>query len=711
MKNQQPENGPIEARNHKPPNPSHMYQYNFGGKDGTTFQLTEAKELVVVRTKEQVVIGDISMSTRARELVPNLIPVAAFPEANVMVYKCLGTDKRSPAALRNIVRRTLSQEENIRFAGRVLKDPITGGIVVYTENLYLQFREDVPEERCKAIMQEQNLKVKECLTFAPNAYFVEALESPGLKVFELANRLLAQPEVACCHPELVRERKYKFVHPMQWHIKGTVINGISVDQHAHVEEAWNLTKGGGITIAVLDDGVDIDHPCFQGAGKVVAPRDTILNTDDSRPKHPADRHGTACAGVACANGISNTWGVAPEASLMPIRLGSIGSISEAKAFQWAADHGADVISCSWGPEDGAWWNPNDPMHFSQSRLPDSARAAIEYAIKNGRDGKGCVITWAAGNGNEDVKFDEYASYPKVIAVAACNDSGSRSVYSDFGKAVWCCFPSNDFHVPAMNHPNPIPPGIWTTDLQGKRGYNFGGLNAETTIGDIEGNFTATFGGTSSACPGAAGVAALMLAVNPDLTWRQVREVIRNSCDQIDEAAGSYDAGGHSIFYGHGRINARKAVENAKAAGEVLPHELSFSIKGSAFFNKSENVPLKAGKPAGAFAKPQRLLGLQLNVEPFHPELHLTYKTMVRGLGASETARDGAFSGTEDKRRSLVGISIDLKGPMSAMFDVEYSVKLKGVGKWATFQNGGWAGSAKKNKGRTIEGLKVEVMRK
>jgi subtilisin family serine protease len=444
---------------------------------------------------------------------------------------------------------------------------------------------------------------------------------------------------------------------------------------------------------------------------VVAPRDTILNSDDPRPKHPADRHGTATAGVACANGTDKAWGVAPQASLMPIRLGSIGSISEAKAFQWAADNGADIISCSWGPEDGAWWNPNDPMHFSQSRLPDSARAAIEYAIKNGRDGKGCVITWAAGNGNEDVKFDEYASNPKVIAVAACNDSGTRSIYSDFGEAVWCCFPSNDFHVPSMNHPKPLTPGIWTTDRQGQLGYNFGGVNAETLVGDLDGDYTATFGGTSSACPGVAGVVALMLAVNPDLTWRQVREIIKNSCDKIDEDPGNYDASGHSPFYGYGRINARKAVENAKAAGQLVPHELPFAVKGAVFFNKKENVPLKPGEPAGAFTKPQRVLGLQLNVEPFHPELHITYKAMVRGAGASEPAKDGGFTGTEDKRRSLVGLSIELKGPMAAMFDVEYSVKLKGVDKWATFSNGGWAGSAKKNKGKTIEGVKVEVKRK
>ena len=686
-----------------------MYKFTYGGKDGTAFQLVEAKDLVVVRTKESTPIEELEMSSQARDLVPGMLPVAAFPEANVTVYKCVPTGERSATTMRNAVRKTLSQEENVRFAGRVLKDPTTGEIVVYTENLYLQFKADLKKKDCAAIMKKYGLKLKEDLGITPNSYFVEAPDGTGLKVFELAEELLALPEVEACHPELVRERKYKFVHPMQWHLKETVINGMPVNQHANVEAAWDLANGKDVIIAVLDDGVDIDHDEFNGNGKVIAPRDTIANTDDPRPKHSSDRHGTACAGVACASGKGKAWGVAPEAKLMPIRLGSIGSISEAKAFKWAADNGASVISCSWGPMDGAWWNPNDPLHFSQSRLPDSARAAIDYAIEKGRNGKGCVVTWAAGNGNEDVKFDEYASYPKVIAVAACNDFGKRSVYSDFGDAVWCCFPSNDFHMPQMNHPRPLTPGIWTTDRAGKDGYNSGGLNAENLVGDLDGNYTATFGGTSSACPGVAGVAALMLEANPDLTWQQVREIIKNSCDHIDEEFGNYDANGHSPFYGYGRLNAVKAVKNAKAASQQSSGEMTFEVKGLAHFNKKTNVPLAQGKPAGDFPKAQRLLGLQLNAGPFHPGLHIVYKLMVRSLGASEPGKDGAFSGTDDKRRSVIGVSISLEGPLAQQFSVKYAVKFKANEEWVAAQNGEWAGSGNKKKGETIEGIRVEVL--
>jgi subtilisin family serine protease len=688
-----------------------MYQYKHGGKEGTTFQLVEAKDLVVVRTNEATPIEEISMSAQARSLVPSLLPVAAFPEANVTVYKCIPTGERSATTLRNTVRRTLSQEEGVRFAGRVLKDPGTGSIVVYTENLYLQFKADIKKTVCEAIMKKFGLEVKEDLGITPNSYFVKAPEGVGLKVFELSMELLSLPEVEACHPELVRERKYKFFHPMQWHLRGTTINGLSVNQHASVEPAWELSKGKDITIAVLDDGVDIDHEEFKPKGKVVAPRDTISNSDDPRPKHAADRHGTACAGVACAAGIGKAAGVAPDARLMPIRLGSIGSISEAKAFKWAADNGADIISCSWGPEDGAWWNPNDPLHFSQSVLPDSAKAAIEYAIKNGRNGKGCVITWAAGNGNEDVKFDEYASYPKVIAVAACNDHGKRSVYSDFGEAVWCCFPSNDFFEPSLNPLRPLTPGIWTTDRMGRNGYNSGGVNAEQLIGDAEGKYTATFGGTSSACPGVAGVAALMLSANPELTWEQVKEILKNSCDRIDEAMGNYDANGHSPFYGYGRVNALKAVQHAIAAGQKHADAPSFEVKGLAHFTRKANMPILTGKAAGDVTKLQRLLGLQLNLEPFHPDLHISYQLMVKSLGESTPGSDGAFSGTEDQRRSIVGLSISLSGAMAKHFNIQYALRLKGQEEWVSGSDGSWCGSSNKKKGQSAEAVKVWLEKK
>ncbi len=293
------------------------------------------------------------------------------------------------------------------------------------------------------------------------------------------------------------------------------------------------------------------------------PRDQRALDDDPRPGADDD-HGTACAGVACADGRFGASGVAPKARLMPIRMPlAIGSQRNADAFVWAVDHGADVISCSWGPEDGDWWRANDPRHQQVALLLDNMRLAIEYAIERGRGGKGCVVFFAAGNGNESVDNDGYASYPKVVAVAACNDRGRRCVYSDFGKAVFCSFPSSDFGFPAEGRPDPLTPGIWTTDRTGHAGYN---PDAETGQigGDPQLKYTNAFGGTSSACPGAAGVAALVLARNPSLRWDEVRDVLRRSCDRIDPQNGQYDANGRSPRYGYGRLNAETAVQLARA---------------------------------------------------------------------------------------------------------------------------------------------------
>ncbi|HEX2123530.1 MAG TPA: S8 family serine peptidase, partial [Thermoanaerobaculia bacterium] len=101
------------------------------------------------------------------------------------------------------------------------------------------------------------------------------------------------------------------------------------------------------------------------------------------------------------------------------------------------------------------------------------------------------------------------------------------------------------------------PSIWTTDIMGVRGDNHGGPRAQ---GDAAGNYTSQFGGTSACAPGAGGTAALILSRSPNLTWQEVRDVFRRSSDKIDEANGQYDSNGHSVYYGYGRVNARKAVE-------------------------------------------------------------------------------------------------------------------------------------------------------
>ncbi len=519
-----------------------MLTFKYGGKKGKQYQLEESEDLIVVRTQRGVPLKRLALSHKARTIAERFKSVVRFPAAGVEVLRC---DKELG---RNEARELLKKESALRFAGRVLTDAKSHAPVLYTENFFVKFEDDVSARECKNILRELGLKIKRELEYARRAFFVGAPEGTGQRVFEIAEGLLKQAPVELCHPELVREMAFRGAFPQQWHLKSTTVNGQRINEHAFVESAWSMNQGEGTTIAVIDDGFDLDHEEFASSGKILAPRDVTQGNGNPRPGSQDD-HGTACAGVACADGRFGSSGVAPKARLIPIRLASgLGSQAEADAFIWAAEHGADVISCSWGPRDGRWWDPNDPLHNQFVPLPDSTRLAINAVTGNGRNGKGCVITWAAGNGNESVDNDGYASYEKVTAVAACNDSGKRSAYSDKGQAIWCAFPSNDV-VDARTS------GIWTTDRSGNPGYNPGNPSA----GDASGNYTNSFGGTSSACPGAAGVAALVIAQNPELRWDEVKEILKQSCDKIDPDGGQYNGEGHSPSYGYGRLNAKKAV--------------------------------------------------------------------------------------------------------------------------------------------------------
>jgi subtilisin family serine protease len=535
-----------------------MVSVRYGGKNGRVYDFNLSNELVVVRThSRKPLLGErpfelAPVSAEAHLVLDDFSVESQFREAGVQVLRAIVP--QDDPILRDEARAMLNAEPEIQFAGRALITPHAKTPVLYTENFFVKFTDTAKPETQQALFAQYDLTVKRKLNYAANAYFVAAPAGTGLHTFEIAATLLQEEAIELCHPELIQESRSRRAFPQQWHLAPQTINNTLVNAHANVEAAWSLSRGEGMTIAIVDTGIDIDHEEFRSSNKLIAPRDATRGTNDPRPRGQ-ESHGTACAGVACANGNFGAAGVAPNAKLMPIRLASgLGSQAEADAFFWAATNGADVISCSWGPPDGAWWNPNDPLHNQVFPLPDSTRLAIDYAVEQGRNGRGCVICWAAGNGNESVDNDGYASYSRVMAIAASNDRSKRSVYSDFGNAIWCAFPSNDA-VPSLT------PGIWTTDRTGAACYNPGNLSE----GDATGNYTNSFGVTSSSCPGVAGVAALILARNPELRCDQVRDVIRQSCDPIDLETGQYDANGRSPFYGYGRVNAVKAVEQAVPA--------------------------------------------------------------------------------------------------------------------------------------------------
>lgn len=553
-----------------------MPSIRYGGKQGKPLQYEVDPELVAVRTRSKRSFRGGPVLRPEAALLEEMDIVAEFPEAGVEVFR-----RRAGARVAvKTVKEALRKIPDTRFAGSVLVNAESREPVVYTENVFVKFRDDEEREHCVKVIQEAGLRIKRELTYATNAFFAEAPEGTGQDIFAIADQLLERDDVELCHPEVVEPAARRRIFESQWHLKTTTVNGQTISASANVEPAHALAMGEGVTIAIIDDGFDLAHEEFSSAGKIVAPQDFRGGDEDPSPG-PDDNHGTACAGVACADGRFGASGVAPRARLMPLRMPlSLNSQRLADAFVWAADNGADIISNSWGPEDGVWYRPSDPRHKRFSPLPDNIRLAMDYAADKGRNGKGCVIFFAAGNGNESVDLDGYANYEKVLAVAASNDRSKRSVYSDFGKAVFCSFPSNDFGFPPEGRPEPLTPGIWTVDRTGRAGYNPDPDSGEIG-GDPQLKYTNGFGGTSSACPGAAGVAALVLSRNPALRRLEVKEILRQSCERIDPQGGAYDSRGHSHKYGFGRLDATSAVKRA------LPpqNEAKFSIE------KQFNAPI------------------------------------------------------------------------------------------------------------------------
>ena len=339
----------------------------------------------------------------------------------------------------------------------------------------------------------------------------------------------------------------------QWHLNnpGNAV-GLAEGADVKAEGAWEFTRGSrDVVVCVMDDGFDLDHPDFDAPGKIVDPRDFGQVDFDPSPGLEDDNHGTACAGVAVAeeNG-SGVVGLAPRCAFMPVRTSRwISDESIKKLFQYAIDQAADVISCSWSA--GAWDFP----------LSAKMHGIIKKAATQGRvNGKGCVILFAAGNedrpldGEKDgrVSHQGFALHPNVIAVGASNSLDKRSSYSNFGPELAFCAPSSG--SPGR--------GIVTTDRRGARGYS-------------SEDYTHGFGGTSSATPLAAGLAGLILSLNPDLSSAEVKRIMMDTADKIDAQTGQY-TDGHSPLYGHGRINAQRATALvAGEGGEDKPPQVLF----------------------------------------------------------------------------------------------------------------------------------------
>ena len=389
----------------------------------------------------------------------------------------------------------------------------------------------------------------------PGVASVRALGSGALRVtpargtddLALARRLHDTAGVRWAHPDLLVRVQPAAGTPDdpwvsdQWHLENTGQGGRTVDSDIDATTAWAFASGAGQLVAILDSGVQLDHPDLV----VQAGRDYVGRDEDPSPD-AADGwgapHGTAAAGVAAAIGGDGRGGagVAYDAEIYALRIigGSNNSLEDLQgAFVEAVDAGAGVLSNSWG------WG--DCSEIPAYGIFDEM---FTYAEVHGRGGLGSVVVFAAGNGNCDIVNDGMLAQSSLIVVAAVEGNDVRAGYSSYGASVDIAAPTS----------------ILTTDVT-PGGY--GSHQGDDAWAD-------GFGGTSAATPVVAGAVALMLEANPRLRARDVRDVLCATATRIDLARGGYDASGWSPYYGCGRVDAGAAVAAVANAAPGAPTPLT-----------------------------------------------------------------------------------------------------------------------------------------
>lgn len=470
----------------------------------------------------------------------------------------------------------------------VFELPQGKGLYVPTGDVYVEFKSGSSENARQAAIDKFSLSIKEARGVDG---FVFAVTPDSPNPIKVAAGLQQDPIVDIAEPDLASRAAVKApLLPMdsllgeQWHLQNTgrhrgTTQGFLKGADARVVEAWSAAGTLGqpdVVIAVIDDGFDLKHPDFSMPGKVVHKWDFTRKSDDPRPE-AGDWHGTACAGVAlAAAGGGGVVGAAPGCTLMPVRWGPDLSDAQLEAwFKHVTTKGAWVVSCSWGA-----LNPFFPLSTRASR-------AIAKCAREGRGGRGCVVVFAAGNENSDTNdpaagtVSGFANHPDVIAVAASNSRDQRSNYSNFGAAISVCAPSSG----AGGW------GVLTSDVTGMAG-------AGAFLGYADGDYTYDFGGTSSACPLVAGIAALVLSVKPNLSAAEVKRLLQGSARKIGPPS-SYK-NGHSRQFGHGCVNALAAVLKVLPQAQPVVAALSAAAQGNA-------SPAQAkAKAAPAKAKPARV---------------------------------------------------------------------------------------------------------
>jgi subtilisin family serine protease/subtilisin-like proprotein convertase family protein len=396
----------------------------------------------------------------------------------------------------------------------------------------------------------RNLRLARVVT--PDIFILQATDA-GTAMQE-AHRLAALPEVTASYPVMRRQVNPDSLYAQRsndpffgpyfltgfgqridalWPLENIDLDGTRLGLDLNVMSAWPFGSGQGITVAVADTGVDLGHaeltnrldgsPHFNFfASNSPA---TPFGGDQSDPYREFWSHGTGVAGLIAAEGNNGRGmiGVAPRAQvaswvIFATNLALVSDESLMEMYQFASDQ-VSIQNHSWGKGNG---------DFALGGPTLLEQVGISNAISLGRDGLGSVMVRPSGNdrshlGNTD--DDGYMDNPWAITVAAVNKNGRATSYSNPGASILVSAPGGG---------GDSNQGLFTLDLSGSsRGINSG----ITYPGDLSDYRWGVQGlmGTSASAPLVSGVVALVLSVNPKLTYRDVQQIMLLSARQWDSA--------------------------------------------------------------------------------------------------------------------------------------------------------------------------------
>ena len=416
----------------------------------------------------------------------------------------------------------------------------------------------------------------------------------------------------------------------QWHLKNTGQQVIAdsrpvagIDLNVDAVHSANI-RGKGVLVAVVDDGLEINHEDLAANVKQGVSHNFYDNSTDPTPQNPDDEHGTSVAGIIAAIGWNNKGGrgVAPEAQLAGYnyltRDGDTYKYDQEEhiIYSWGEGEGTQdvqIFNNSWGSVNNAY------PATSQANI-----ASWEKLTNATRNGKGGIYVKAAGNyfdtypketflGEIDIcpqatksanvpclsaNTEDMNNYINIITVAAVNAKGVRSSYSSSGSSIWVSGLGGEFGLQSkyliVSGATSYDPAIVTTDLSGcaaggntdrDDGVIYNDLDTSNSKIDSSCNYWAEMNGTSAATPTVSGIAALILQVNPELTSRDVKYILATTARKIDPnyTPGTYkgnivdpawltNKAGHpfSNWYGFGLVDAGAAVAKAKTFTSLPP---------------------------------------------------------------------------------------------------------------------------------------------